>query len=52
MKKFAVEKIVPVLMKVIADKGRRICTMQYYLAVRKKEILHFVTTWMDLSERS
>ena len=25
-----------------------ICTMEYYLAVRKKEILPFAAAWMDL----
>ena len=24
------------------------CTMEYYFAIRKDEILPFVTTWMDL----
>ena len=25
-----------------------ICTMQYYSAIRKKQILPFATTWMEL----
>ena len=25
-----------------------ICTMEYYLAMNKNEILPFMTTWMDL----
>ena len=25
-----------------------ICTMEYYSAIKNKEILPFVTTWMDL----
>ena len=28
-------------------KIRYICTMEYYSAKRKKEILSFVATWMD-----
>ena len=30
------------------NKMRYTHTMEYYSAVRKKEILPFVTTWMDL----
>ena len=26
-----------------------ICRMEYYLAIKKKEILPFVTAWVDLS---
>ena len=29
-------------------KMRFICTMEYYLAMRKNEIMPFVATWMEL----
>ena len=32
----------------LIKKMRYICTMEYYSAKRKKEILLFVTTWMNL----
>ena len=29
------------------DMEMYICTMEYYSAIKKKEILPFATTWMD-----
>ena len=30
------------------EKRWYVCTMEYYSAIRKDEMLPFVTTWMDL----
>ena len=27
-----------------------VCTMEYYSAIKKNEVLPFVTTWMDLED--